>query len=244
MENWFKEWFSSNEYLSVYQHRDEEDAEKLLELILSRIDLTNDSWILDAACGAGRHSLYLASKGFNVVGFDLSKNLLAEAKRKAQNNFLNIGLFCADFRNVVLQKKFDLILNLFTSFGYFLTDAENFSFAKSAYSLLNHRGIYLLDYFNANYLIRNLISETIREHDGKKIIERRKFENNRVVKEITIVNGGEENFYIESVQLYSKEEIITEFERIGFKVNEILGDYNGSKYNSEVSPRLILFFEK
>ena len=62
MKEWYKDWFSSDEYLSLYPHRDDEDAEKLLELILTETNPVKNASVLDAACGAGRHSINLASK--------------------------------------------------------------------------------------------------------------------------------------------------------------------------------------
>ncbi|MFA5804668.1 MAG: class I SAM-dependent methyltransferase [Melioribacteraceae bacterium] len=244
MENWFKDWFSSEEYLNVYQHRDDEDATKLLELILKQTNLTKQNSILDAACGAGRHSIYLASKGFNVFGFDLSKTLLAKAKENARKRSVENKFVCADLRNICFRKNFDLIISLFTSFGYFKNDEENFRFINTAYCLLNENGFYVLDFFNKNHLLANLITENEKLIDGKIIIEKRKVVNNRIIKEIQIKNDLEEQNFIESVRLYSKREIDREFKKIGFTPVSVFGDYDGNNYDEQNSSRLILFFKK
>jgi cyclopropane fatty-acyl-phospholipid synthase-like methyltransferase len=244
MENWFKDWFSSEEYLNVYQHRDDEDATKLLELILKQTNLTKQNSVLDAACGAGRHSIYLASKGFNVFGFDLSKTLLSKAKEYAKQRSVKNDFVCADLRNICFRKKFDLIINLFTSFGYFKNDEENFKFINTAYSLLNQNGFYVLDYFNKNYLLANLTAENEKLIDGRIIIERRKVVNDRIIKKIQIKNGLEEQHFIESVRLYSKIEIDMEFKKIGFTPVSAFGNYDGTNYDEQNSSRLILFFKK
>ncbi|PKL83297.1 MAG: class I SAM-dependent methyltransferase [Ignavibacteriae bacterium HGW-Ignavibacteriae-3] len=244
MNEWYKNWFSSDEYLSVYRHRDNEDAQKLINHILSETNIIKEGIVLDAACGAGRHSINLAKKGFHVVGFDLSKTLLNIGKSDAQSNNVSIDLFCGDLRNIKLKKKFDLIINLFTSFGYFNTDDENFSFIRTAYDLLNENCYYILDYFNPEYIRNNLVQESKREFGSKKITERRKIENERVIKEIIIQNGSALDSFFESVQLYSREKIIGEFEKIGYRCAKIFGDYTGSKFVQSESQRLILFFEK
>lgn len=244
MENWFKDWFSSEEYLSVYQHRDDEDATKLLELILRQTKLTQQNSILDAACGAGRHYIYLASRGFKVIGFDLSKTLLLKAKENARKRSVENNFVCADLRNICFRKRFDLIINLFTSFGYFKNDEENFKFINTAYSLLNENGFYVLDYFNKNYLVSNLTEESEKIIDNKIITERRKIVNDRIIKEIHIKNGLEEQHFVESVRLYSKKEIDTEFNKIGFTPVSVFGDYDGTNYDEQNSSRLILFFKK
>ena len=244
MENWFKDWFSSEEYLSVYQHRDDEDATKLLELILSQTKLIQQNSILDAACGAGRHSIYLASRGFKVIGFDLSKTLLLKAQDNAKKKSLENNFVCADLRNIYFRKKFDLIINLFTSFGYFKNNEENFKFINTAYSLLNENGFYVLDYLNKNFLLANLTGESKKVIDSKIIIERRKVVKDRIIKEIHIKKDLEEQHFIESVRLYSKNEIDTEFKRIGFTRVSVFGDYDGTNYDEQNSSRLILFFKK
>ncbi len=244
MENWFKDWFGSEEYLNVYKHRNDEDATKLLELILKQTNPTKQNHILDAACGAGRHSIYLASKGFKVVGFDLSKTLLLKAKEDAKNRLVENNFVCADLREIYFRKKFDLIINLFTSFGYFKNDKENFKFINTSFSLLNENGFYVLDYLNKNFLLANLTGESEKEINGRTIIEKRKVINNRIIKEIQIKKGPEEQHFVESVRLYSKAEIESEFKRIGFTPVFVFGDYDGTNYDEQNSTRLILFFKK
>ncbi len=244
MNTWFQDWFSSEEYLEVYNHRDEEDAEKLLTLILKNTSVNTSSKILDAACGAGRHSIYLLEKGHYVVGFDLSRTLLKKAKVEALKRNVKLDLFCSDLRNVSLKKKFDLILNLFTSFGYFESDKENFAFPIASYKLLNRDGFYVLDYLNREFIIRTLIPQSEKDVNGKKIIELRKIDQERIVKEIIINNKDNERSFYESVKLYKKDKIITEFEKIGFKLNKLFGDYDGSEFDINNSSRLIMFFKK
>jgi SAM-dependent methyltransferase len=244
MNTWFKDWFSSDEYLEVYNHRDEEDAGKLLTLILKNTCVHTSSKILDAACGAGRHSLYLLEKGHNVFGFDLSATLLKKAKTEAQNRNVKLDIFCADLRNVGIKKKFDLILNLFTSFGYFESDEENFAFPDVSYKILNRDGFYVLDYLNREFIIRTLVPESVRDVNGKKIIELRKIDKGRIVKEIIINNKDNERSFLESVKLYKKDEIIKEFNKIGFKLYKLFGEYDGSEFDINNSSRLIMFFKK
>lgn len=244
MQNWFKDWFNSSDYLKVYNHRDSLDAQKLSDLILSSIHLPNNAKILDAACGSGRHAIYLSSKGFNVIGFDLSRTLLKKAKEEASINNIKLNLILADIREICFKGKFDLILNLFTSFGYFETDEENFSFIKRAFHFLNNDGFYVLDYFNKSYLERNLVYESEKYFDDMIVLEKRRIENQRVIKEIVILKENDTNRFIESVKLYDSKTIINKFLSGGYKLFKTFGDYDGNIYNEDSSPRLILIFQK
>ena len=244
MKEWYKDWFSSELYLSVYSHRNDEEAEQLCQLILSSTNVKPGEKVLDAACGAGRHSNYFSSLGFDVVGFDLSKTLLNVAVNSARGKKLPANFFCSDIRNVSLKSKFRLIVNLFTSFGYFETDEENFSFIKRAYSFLENGGFYVLDYLNEKTLRENLVPQSEKSINGGKIVERRKILENRVVKEINVLAGDEEIKFHESVRLYSKDEILKEAESFGFRLVNLFGDYSGSLFDETVSNRLIAVFQK
>lgn len=244
MKDWYKDWFSSELYLHVYSHRNDDDAENLCKLILASTKLQRNAKILDAACGAGRHSNRFSLLGFDVVGFDLSKTLLNNAVNSASQKKLNTKFFCSDIRNIPLKNKFDLIVNLFTSFGYFESDEENFSFIKHAYSLLDEKGFYVLDYFNERTLRENLIAQSEKNVNGNKIIEKREISGNRVVKEITVLSEDQNLKFYESVKLYSKKEILEKSMSYGFSVHNIYGDYLGNDFDENASNRIIVVFQK
>ena len=241
---WYKEWFNSEDYLKVYSHRDEAEAEKLIDLIAKNMNLEPKSSVLDMACGAGRHAIAFAKMGFNVTAVDLSQRLLSEAKKNAFNAEVNIDFVLSDIMDYKVSKKFDLAVNLFTSIGYFEDDEENYAVLKKANNMLNEGGYFILDYFNKDFLMRNLIPTSILSVNGLKIIQNRSIEGKRVVKKIIIEkNGLIEEFY-ESVRLYSYDEMWNIINETGFTVIKIFGDFNGNEYEKETSPRLIFFAKK
>ncbi len=242
--DWFRDWFESKDYLDVYNHRNEKDAQLLIELILNSINPTKDKIFLDAACGIGRHSLILASFGFKVIGFDLSRNLLFKAKDVAISKKYNIDFLLADLRNVQFKNRIDIILNLFTSFGYFSTDEENFRFVKNASEFIKKEGFYVLDFLNLEYLAKTLVPKSEKTIDGKNIIEQREIRNGRIIKTVIINNENITKKFHESVKLYNSNFIIKKFNSFGFKLFKSYGDYFGNIYNEEDSPRLILIFQK
>lgn len=244
MGEWFKDWFASDFYLSVYSHRNDEDAEKFLNKILTYISIEPNSNVLDAACGAGRHSIFMARKNYRVTGFDLSLPLLEIARKKSEELNLNIRFSQEDLRYVSYNEKFPLILNLFTSFGYFDNDEENFAFIKSAYKMQDEGGYFIFDYLNENYLKNNLVPKSQKEVNGLKVFEERGIKNNRIVKSITIMKDEDSLNYEESVQLYSFNAIIERFNETGYKVFRIFGSYDCADFSADKSERLIIIFQK
>lgn len=244
MGDWFKDWFSSDYYLSVYSGRNNIEADIFLNGILKYIPMNLGSKVLDAACGAGRHSIIMAQKKFNVAAFDFSIPLLKAAAEESKTFNLDIKYFNCDLRFVPLKVKFNLILNLFTSFGYFISDDENFSFINSSYKMLEENGYFVFDYFNSEYIRNNFITENEKTINGLKIMEKRSVSNNRIIKNISIEKDGVFNNFEESVRLYESAEILERFSKIGFKIINIFGSYDFTEFSLNNSERLIIIFQK
>ncbi len=83
------------------------------------------SRVLDAPCGQGRHAHLLAEAGFRVDGIDYSRQLLAAALRRGTSPSLHYRR--ADMRSLpaVWTNRFDGVVNLFTSFGFFDTPSND-----------------------------------------------------------------------------------------------------------------------
>lgn len=242
--SWFKDWFNSENYLKVYSHRDESEAERLVELIVKSLGIKSDSKILDMACGSGRHAVIFAKRGFDVTAVDLSQMLLSDAKASARENDVKINFVLSDILDFQTTQRFSLSLNLFTSFGYFDDDEDNFRVILKAYDLLIDGGYFVIDYFNKNYLLKNLIPTTVFSENGLRITQNRAIQGTRVVKNITIENGGSVEEFYESVRLYSYDEMLDCINKAGFSIFKEYGNYNGNNFINESSPRLIIFAKK
>ena len=241
---WFKDWFNTQEYLNVYQHRNESDAEDHIKLILGNVKIPSGAKILDMACGAGRHAIILARKNFHLTAVDLSENLISIAEQSAQNENLKINFVQSDIRKYETKDKFDLIINLFTSFGYFESDEENFAVLQKAYHLLVENGFFVLDFFNSEFLRQNLVEFSEENLGGAEIHQYRKIKNNRVTKKIVITKNGNLSTYEESVRMFSKDEIVNAIQNIGFDIYKTFGDFLGNEFDKLSSPRLIMICKK
>ena len=244
---WFEKWFSSKFYLELYQHRDEEDARWIINLLQRSISVNTRSSVLDIACGSGRHSLELARRGFNVTGFDLSKFLIGEAKKgqkESKEKDLKVRFLIKDMRNFNFNNSFDIAVNIFTSFGYFDNDQENLSVIRNVSDSLKTGGYFLFDFLNKRYLEENLISMTKQKHESSTVIQTRKIEDGFVKKNITISEGGKVSEFNETLRLYSLAEFKKAFKGCGLKILNLFGDYFGNKFNETKSQRLIIIARK
>jgi SAM-dependent methyltransferase len=244
MTEWFEDWFNTEEYLNVYRHRNEEDAKNLFDLIINNVLLEKGSKVLDLACGAGRHSILFAKNNFDVTAVDISENLLNVGRKTAEELKLNINFINSDLRKLNLNEKFHLIINLFTSFGYFETDNENGEVIKMASQHLVDNGYFVLDFFNIIYLQNNLIPISYDKIEDGIIKQERVIEGDRLVKTIFITRKGIEKKYYESVRIFTKEELISFFKDCGLKIQFIYGDYLGNNFAKETSPRIIIIAKK
>ncbi|UCH92845.1 MAG: class I SAM-dependent methyltransferase [Candidatus Aminicenantes bacterium] len=234
---WYVEWFDEN-YLEVYRHRNTKDAQKQVQLIINTLKLSKQSTILDLGCGEGRYTAIFKNQGYQVLGLDLSETLVKYGKKKNPQLDLVVG----DMR--FIPGRFDLILSLFTSFGYFEEDEENERVIRSVYQSLDPGGIYWLDFLNAEYVKKNLVPENVScLSSGIKVLEKRKIENHRIIKNIYFRKNNIEKCYKESVRLFAPQDLERMFQKNGFRVVDCFGDYNGNPCGSD-SERTILVGKK
>ena len=72
--------------------------------------------VLDVGCGTGDNAIYLASRGFDVTGVDISVKAIGIANKKAREAEVDVTFMTLDALNIgTLAKKFDTVLD----FGLF-----------------------------------------------------------------------------------------------------------------------------
>jgi SAM-dependent methyltransferase len=235
-KEWYQTWFG-NDYLTVYAHRGDHEARKVINLILNYVCLEPQNRILDLCCGQGRHALYLADLGYQVFGVDLSRTLLEIAKFRQTKN-QPAYFIQADMRYLPIRNRFDLLLNLFTSFGYFETDRENEEVFNQFYQALKPGGNFVFDYLNKSYVISHLVPYHKEQIEDVQVKQERFIEGSRVKKIITLNKAGKRSIFHESVKMYGPEELLLMFKKANLKVLQIFGDYNGEALD-ETSQRFI-----
>jgi len=180
--------------------------------------------------------------GYNVVGIDLSRTLLEAAKYKS--TYSEKARFVqADMRQLPFRNSFDLLLNLFTSFGYFDSDVENQKVFYQFKQVLKDDGWFVFDYMNEKHVRDNLVSSQ-REEIGNIMIELERYiSDERVQKKIIMYQNGKKSIFYESVKMYHPEKIQSMMQQAGLSVHKVMGDYDGAPFRPN-SPRLVIIGSK
>src|SRR5579884_2342104 len=118
--NWWADYFDA-QYLLEYEplfslERDRHEVTRLMDVL----GLPSGARVLDVPCGQGRHAHLLAEAGWDVGGLDYSRDLLARARARGTGRTLRYTR--GDMRSLPAKwsERFDAVLNLFTSFGFFV----------------------------------------------------------------------------------------------------------------------------
>jgi SAM-dependent methyltransferase len=237
MTEWFQEWFGED-YLRLYPHRDAAEAGRMVALLKSNLPWRAGLRTLDVGCGAGRHARALAEAGAQVTGVDLSRTLLARARECTAANFAR-----ADMRHLpVRPRSMDLVVNLFTSFGYFSSDAEHARVLAAMIETLRPGGWFAIDFLHAPAVIASLVPEADLELGGTPVHVSKALVDDRraVVKTIALADG---RTFTERVRLFRPEELEQMIGAAGGTVRCRFGDYDGGPILG-TSPGAILFAER
>jgi len=244
---WYEDTFS-RDYLSLYPHRNDDEATRDVAALLRLIDPPRNEPLLDLCCGAGRHLIALRRAGFTcLTGLDLSADLLAEARlRFDAESMSDVQLLRADMREIPGSGLYRTITSLFTSFGYFETNFEDERVLRSAYRALSCCGTLVLDTLNRGHVLANLLPAEEKELDDKQLSIRRRItpDGLRVEKRTQIIQpGSPETIYRESVRMYEEAEVKDMLDRIGFTDIRFYGGLEGQAL-SDTSPRLVFVASK
>ncbi|MEZ5047927.1 MAG: class I SAM-dependent methyltransferase [Chitinophagaceae bacterium] len=243
MALWFEEWFDSSYYHILYKHRSIDEAKHFVQLLVNKMQAPPHASLLDLACGKGRHALEFSAFDLDVTGVDLSANSIEIAKAYEKEN---LSFYTHNMLHLFRINYFDIIVNLFTSFGYFASKQENTNAAKAIYAGLKKDGIFIFDFVNQKHAIANIENNPYEEITRQDILFKitRSHSENQYRKKIEIKDKDLILEYNEKVNKLSFNEAISIFEGVGLKFVEAFGSYQLDDYNEETSNRMILFFKK
>jgi SAM-dependent methyltransferase len=237
---WFETWFDSKYYHILYKHRDEQEAIKFLDNITQYLNITKGK-ILDVGCGKGRHAKYFNELGFNVVGIDLSLNSIAKAKL---NETQDLKFYKFDMRNVFKENSFNLVTNLFTSFGYFDNSLDEQKTINAMVKNLKKDGILIIDFMNVKKIINNLVSKESKKINSVEFDITRELKDNYILKNITINDQDISLKFQEKVHALTLIDFSKMLQKASMSIIDKFGNYNLDDFNALQSDRLILIARK
>ncbi|EHQ41330.1 class I SAM-dependent DNA methyltransferase [Myroides odoratus] len=236
---WYASWFDTPYYHILYKDRDYDEAQLFIDNLTHYLNLSENSKVLDLACGKGRHAIYLNSLGYDVVGADLSANSI-EAAKVAENDTLHFEVH--DMREP-LENKYEAIFNLFTSFGYFSNPEDNTKALKAMHNSLSDYGLAVIDFMNVNKVIANLVPSEIKTVDGIEFHIERRVENGYIIKDIRFQADGEDHAYSERVKAFTLGDFEQMMNENEIYLLDVFGDYKLRKFYPNESDRLIMIFK-
>jgi SAM-dependent methyltransferase len=242
-EPWFKDWFNSPYYHQLYFKRDKEEAAAFIFLLLQHLHSPSGAYMLDMACGRGRHSKILASRGYDITGIDLSMESIEFAR---QFETEKLHFFQHDMRLPFWINYFDVAFNFFTSFGYFRTEREHYNAVRTIAQSLKKDGVLVLDYLNVHYAEDHLVHKSDKEIDGVNYNLTKWFDETHFYKKIIIEDDALDQplIYMEKVAKFSLGDFNDMFSFHGLQIQEVFGDYSLGAYDVKKSPRLIMIAKK
>ena len=241
MAEWFAEWFDTPFYHILYKSRGNNEAQRFIDNLSENLAFLIKWQHCDMACGKGRHAIYLNSKGFDVIGLDLSPNNIWHAQM-SENDTLQF--FEHDIREVFRPQFFDVMLNLFTSFGYFENQEENQKAVGAMAENIKPGGTLVLDYMNSRKAIEGFNSYYQKTVDGIVFDINKRIELGYIFKNINFENEGEKHQYEERVKLLFLEDFRHFFEKAGLNLAAVYGDYELNPYQDLISDRMIMVCKK
>ncbi len=243
---WWEDLFD-DDFIRTMDHTDAKVIRREADFIESCLGLEKGATILDLACGTGRHAVELASRGYGVVGYDLSLNMLALAADEAQGRSQKLNFLQGDMREMAFDQVFDGLYSWATSFGYF-DDDKNLDVLRRMHRALRIGGILVLDIINRDYVAPRQPSLVWFEGDGCVCMDEMQvdsFTSRLKVKRTAMFDDGRSREIDYSIRLYALHEIGKMMHDADFKVVEVSGHpaHPGVFFGSE-SPRLIIVAER
>jgi SAM-dependent methyltransferase len=242
---WYVDFFRSD-YLNVYGHTfTEKRAQKEVGFVATTLDLKPGASVLDLCCGQGRHAVNLAKRGLKVTGLDLNSEYLELAQHAAGASNVQLETVAADMREIPFENKFDAIVNMYSSFGYLESEAEDLKVLESAAKALKHGGRLLLDMLNREWAVANYIQNDWHSGaNGTLYVERRDLDlaSSRMHVHFIVIdpNGNRHESIGHLIRLYTLTEMTRLLARVGLTVNAVFGGFEGETYSIDTRRMIII----
>jgi SAM-dependent methyltransferase len=232
--DWWQTGFGPG-YLALYDAFLAERTPVEVDQIEALLQLHPPRTILDLPCGQGRHAIELARRGYAVTGVDLSPYMLGVARERAKASGVRVRWLAGDMRVPLIGQTFDVVLNLFTSFGYFDDESDDRRVVRTAASMLEPGGRFLLEVINGQRVMGNFQEREWFTVGQTAVMERRSLDvpTRRMVVERTVSSPTGDDTSVHAVRLYRGPDVETTLRAAGFARVDLYGDWDGARLTPE-----------
>lgn len=240
-KEWFSSWFDTPYYHILYKNRDYSEASLFIDNMTEFLKLKGGARCWDLCCGKGRHSIYLNSKGYYVEGTDLSVKSIEEASKSANDT---LQFYQHDMRRLFRTNYFDVVFNLFTSFGYFERREDDLHVFDAVEKALKPGGLFVFDYLNQEYVRKIIVPHDTKTMEGITFSISKRIEDHTIIKGIDFTDEGKPFHYEERVKLFDRLYFENLAKDCRLKILNTFGNYQLQDFDPGTSPRLILVMQK
>jgi SAM-dependent methyltransferase len=219
----------------------QEEVEKIEKLL----QIKRPAKILDLCCGRGRHSLEFSRRAYDVIGVDRTSAYIEKAKLEAEKLNLNATFVLGDMREYRAPNNFDVIINMFGSFGYFESPEDDEMVVKNMYTSLRAGGQFLIETAGKEIVARNFQKRDWSEEGDLLILQDRKVSQNwgRIETRWIVIQGTKKVEHQVSVRSYSAVELSSLLFDCGFPKVQVYGSLDGTEYD-QMAQRLVVVGQK
>jgi ubiquinone/menaquinone biosynthesis C-methylase UbiE len=188
--------------------------------LLQVLSLPVGARILDVPCGQGRHAHLLAETGYDIDGLDYSRHLLSVARKRGTGP--NLRYTQGDMRRLPARwtGRFDAVLNLFTSFGFFAHPAEDQRVIKEFARVLKPGGVLIWEGGSRDGVMARFLSRDWWTSDNTLFAQEREFDplSGLLTVRSTWTRGGRQGSRAHSIRLYTASRLAELFAEHGLVV--------------------------
>jgi ubiquinone/menaquinone biosynthesis C-methylase UbiE len=207
--------------------------------------LKTDGYVLDLACGTGRHSIALNREGYGMVGLDVSPNLLKIAKKRSSA----VQLVRGDMRFLPFKPQtFSAAVSMDTSLGYLPSEQDDAAALAEVHRVLRQEGVFVVDVFNREELT---LKYREKNHSPKWMeypsffLRRKRMVNpdGGWLYDLWTVRdkaSGQMRVFEHAVRLYTLGGLQGLLEKAGFAVKRVYADYEGQDFSANSSRRILV----
>ena len=220
------------------------DYEKMAERIINVYEekgAKESGLVLDLACGTGKLACALLDKGADVIGTDLSPEMLMQARDTCMQKGHSPLLLCQDMRELDLYGTVDVTVCATNSLNYLENEGELERVFSLVHNFLTPGGLFFFD-INSLYKFEKLFGENtyVFENEGVFCVWENQYDAEEGVGDFRLTmfekerSGRYRRLEEEQSQTYFAEELVEKLlKKAGFELIEKAGDLEGGAVNEE-----------